>query len=257
MNAQLNLLPDVKLEYLKTNRTKRLVYSVSMIVIISSVAITLLLVSIAYVFQKKNLSDLNKDIANYKQQLENIPDLSKILTIQNQLNTLPGLHEQKAVAARLFDYIPQITPSLAGITQLDVDFDESTMTITGTAPQLDVANTFTDTLKFTTYHMTNTTDEDQTNTKAFSDVVLTQFVRNSSGATYTITLKFDPVIFDSGSAVKLSVPKIVSSRSSTEQPTEVFQKAQTTNGTGAAGGTPDGSTSGTQQGTGTTQKEAQ
>lgn len=244
MIAQLNLLPDVKLEYLKTTRTKRLVYSVSMIVIISSAAIILLLVSIAYVFQKKNLSDLQKDITSYNQQLKDVPDLSKILTIQNQLATLPGMHEQKAVAARLLDYIPQITPLQASITSLKVDFAANTMTIVGAAPQLDVANTYTDTLKFTTYHMTNTTDADpSTETKAFSNVVLSQFVRNNSGATFTIDFTYDPVIFDSNSAVKLSVPHIISSPSSTEQPTAIFDQGTT-------------STTGTnQQGTGTTQQQ--
>jgi hypothetical protein len=235
--AQLNLLPDVKIEYLKTTRDKRLVYSVSMIVIIASVVITLLLVSITYVFQKKNLSDLNKDISTYNQQLENTPDLSKILTIQNQLGTLTGLHEQKAVAARLFDYLPQITPTTANITQLDIDFTEHTMIITGTAPSLDVANTYTDTLKFTTYHMTNTaSDITDTSNKAFSDVVLSQFVRNTSGATYTISFKFDSAIFDSSNAVKLAIPKIISTRSSTEKPTDLFQNAPTTPTTPPAGG---------------------
>jgi len=222
---QFNLLPDVKLEYLKTSRLKRLVYSISMIVIIASVAVILLLVSIAYVFQKKNLSDLGKDIKTYNGQLSDTPDLSKILTIQNQLNALPGLHEQKAVAARLFDYIPQVTPAQASITQFDIDFEEHTMTFTGSAPFLDVANTFTDTLKFTTYHYSNTTDTADTadSTKAFSNVVLSQFVRNNSGATYTITCSYDPAILDSANPVKLAVPHIISSRSSTEQPTAVFQ----------------------------------
>lgn len=230
--TQLNLLPEVKIEYLKTTRNKRLVFSVSMIVIAASVAITLLLVSIVYVFQKKNLSDLNNDISTYNEQLQNTPSLSKILTIQNQLTTLTGLHEDKAVAARLFNYLPQITPAAANITQLDVDFTANTMTITGTAPTLDVANTYTDTLKFTTYHLTNSTDPAEAQ-KAFSNVVLSQFVRNNSGATYTITFSFDPIIFNSANAIGLTVPKIISTRSSTEQPTDLFQNAAptTTQGT--------------------------
>jgi hypothetical protein len=226
MSTQLNLLPEVKLEYLKTSRNKRLVFSVSMIVIIASVAVTLLLVSIAYVFQKKNLSDLNGDIKTYNEQLQAMPDLSKVLTIQNQLSTLTGLHQDKPVAARLFNYLPLITPSTASITQLDVDFEANTMTITGTAPSLDVANTFTDTLKFTTYHVTTSTDSDTAKgDPAFKDVVLSQFVRNNSGATYTITTSFDQAIFNSSNAIGLNVPKITSTRSATEQPTELFQTA--------------------------------
>lgn len=230
--TQLNLLPDVKIEYLRTARNKRLVFGISVIVIAASVSITLLLASIAYVFQEKNINDLNRDVASYNEQLKNTPDLSKILTIQNQLNTLTGLHEKKPVAARLFDYLQQVTPAQANITQLDVDFAANTMSITGTAPQLDVANTYTDTLKFTTYHLVGESPVDATpGTKAFSDVVMAQFVRNTSGATYTITLNFDPIIFNSASATKLEVPKIISSRSSTERPTELFQTAPVTTNT--------------------------
>ncbi len=243
MTTQLNLLPEVKLEYLKTSRNKRLVFSISVIIIIVSVAVTLLLVSIAYVFQKKNLSDLNNDIKSSNEQLQSTPSLSKVLTIQNQLNTLSGLHQDKPIAARLFNYLPQITPSTASITQLDVDFGASSMTVTGTAPTLDVANTFTDTLKFTKYHIA--TDTDSTNdASAFSNVVLSQFVRNNSGATYTITFNFDPKIFNGANAIGLSIPKIISSRSSTEQPTDLFQSAPAT--TAPATGTSTTTTKGTQ-----------
>jgi ABC-type lipoprotein release transport system permease subunit len=79
---QLNLLPDVKIEYLRTNRNKRLVIGISLIVIVASIGILLLLASIVYGFQKKNLSDLNKDIATYNKQLKDTPELDKVLTIQ-------------------------------------------------------------------------------------------------------------------------------------------------------------------------------
>ncbi len=222
--TQLNLLPDIKIEFLRTTRNKRLIIGISLVVIAVSVAILLLLGSIVYVFQKKNLSDLNKDIATYNTQLKNTPELDKVLTIQNQLTSLTGLHEDKAVAARLFSYLAQLTPTPASISQLDVDFTENTMSISGKASSLDIANTYIDTLKFTTYQLVSAdgTAEGE-GAKAFSSVVLSQFARNSDGATYTITLSFDPVIFDNASNVKLTVPKIISTRSSTEQPNELFQ----------------------------------
>lgn len=226
---QLNLLPDVKLEYLRSMRTKRLVIGVSLLVAAASLAIVLILVSIVYVFQKKNMSDLNNDIKIYTGQLEKIPDLEKVLTVQNQLKALPGLHEKKPVASRVFGYMTQLTPTSASISQFDIDFKESTMKITGTANSLDAANTFIDTLKFTTYQKGNE-KASASPPKAFSEVVLSQFTRSPNAANYTITLKFDPEIFNGASTIRLAVPRIISTRSVTEQPTDLFQSSQTDGG---------------------------
>lgn len=155
--VQFNLLPDVKLEYIKARRTKRLVTLLSIVVSGAALAVLLLMVVTVYGVQKKSLSDLNKDIKKYSDQLKAVPDLSKILTVQNQLAALdgtsskPGLHDQKPVATRLFGYISQLTPPQASISKLHVDYAANAMTITGEAPSLEIINSFTDEIKATTY----------------------------------------------------------------------------------------------------------
>jgi hypothetical protein len=227
--TQLNLLPDVKIEFLKATRQKRLVVVGSLLVAAVSLAVLLMLVSVVYVFQKKNVADMNADIKTYSAQLARMPDLDKVLTVQNQLNTLPTLHQQRPTASRLFGFLTQLTPTSASISQYDANFKDRVMTITGTAASLDVANTFIDTLKFTTYKKvdaTTTAGIDSANDpKAFSDVVLSQFTRSATTANYTITLSFDPNIFDGSSTIRLAVPHIISTRSATEQPTDLFQQA--------------------------------
>jgi Tfp pilus assembly protein PilN len=217
---QLNLLPDVKLQYLKVKRTQQLVMTVSTVLIVASLAIFILLLGTVQVVQRKNIHDLNNDISTFTKQLQDTPDLNKVLTVQNQLKSLPDLHDQKAVADRLFVYLKQLTPSVASISQLSTDYTQHTITITGSAKSLDVVNTFVDTLKFTTYQKSG----DSAATNAFSSVVLSQFSRNNAGASYTITLTYDPAIFDSANDIKLKVPKIISTRSAVEQPTDLFQK---------------------------------
>lgn len=212
--VQFNLLPNIKLEYVKARRTKYLVTFIS--IVVSGVAILVFAVSlfVVDVAQKKSLSDLNTDIGKYSKQLRGTKDLSKILTVQNQLNTLTSLHDGKPVASRLFDYITQLTPAQASLNKLTVDFTGNTMSIGGTAPSLDTVSLYTDTLKATQY----TTDKNTTQTAAFSNVVLTNFARDDKGATFTITLTFDPVIFRGTDVVKLIVP----STASADQ-TNVFQ----------------------------------
>lgn len=233
---QFNLLPDVKLEYLKARRVRQLVVSVSVIATIAAVAVLIILLGIVYGVQKKNLDDLNSDISKYTSQVTGTPNLNKILSVQNQLGVLTSLHNQKPVASRLFTYLRQITPSAASVSQLNVNFGTSaadaaasiastanTVSITGNASSLAVVNTYVDTLKFTTYKIAGSTSLSTPN--AFSDVVLSSFSVGSSGSTFTITANFDPIIFNAADNVTLNVPNIVTTRSTVEQPTDLFKSS--------------------------------
>lgn len=224
---QFNLLPDIKMQYIKARRQQHLVVLVSVLSMIATLAIFVLLIVVVDVVQKKNLSDLNHDIQTSSKQLKDTPNLNKILTVQNQLKSLPQLHNQKAVSSRLFKYMSQLTPTSATIAKLNVDFAQNTMSISGSADTLTTVNKFTDTLKFTNYQVNNSGGSKP----AFSNVVLANFGRDSKGATYTINLKFDPIIFREDSDTTLTVPNIISTRSEVEQPSALFQKAEQSGGT--------------------------
>jgi Tfp pilus assembly protein PilN len=205
---QFNLLPDVKLEYVKTQRTKHLLTLLSLAASAAGIAILLLAALTVYGVQKKSLHDLNGDIKKYSTQLKSVPDLDKILTVQNQLGTLTTLHDQKPVTDRLFTYISQVTPAQASLNKLTIDFTANTLTIGGKTPGLEVVSTYTDTLKATKY---TTDSSDSKKTNAFSSVVLTSFSRGDEGATFTITCNFDPAIFNSANKVTLTVPSSAAS----------------------------------------------
>lgn len=195
---------------------------VSVITTIVSLAVFILLLTTVFVLQKKNISDLNKDIKTSSEELQGVKDLTKILTVQNQLGALTDLHDDKVVSSRLLDFLTQVTPAEASISKLDVDFEEETMTIAGNAPSLSIVNTYTDTLKFTKYN----TSDNNSEKNAFSEVVLNTFSRDSKTTTYEITLAFDPTIFSNAEQIALKVPQIITTRSQTDKPAEVFQGAQ-------------------------------
>lgn len=224
--VQLNLLPDIKLEYVRARRVQRLVAAISILASVVALAIFVVLLLFVDVAQKKNLSDLDKDIKKYSSQLTGTSDLNRILTVQNQLDSLPGLDSQKPMASRLFDYLTQLTPNQASISNLQVDYTQNTMTVTGTADSLDIVNTYVDTLKFTRYQIKGNTDSP----KAFSNVVLSAFNRDSNEATYTITFDFDPAIFSVANDVTLTVPHIITTRSEIDKPKDLFTQS-TTGGT--------------------------
>ena len=235
---QFNLLPDIKLEYIKARRVKRLVIVVSIIVTAVLVAMTAVMYVVTNVVQPQKITKLSTDIQNKAKTLQNTPDLNKILTIQNQIQSLPALHDKKPIASRLFDDLTQITPSAASISNLQVDFTtgKDTMTLTGNADSIKTINVYVDTFKFTTYTLSNAPT---TKVPAFTNVVLSSFSRDSKGASFSISLNFDPILFDATKQPVLNVPVQVTTRSQTQDPTDLFQNlpadAQTPTNTNVIG----------------------
>src|SRR5262249_16916896 len=156
----------VKQEFMRAQRMKHLMVTVSFISSAIALGVLILALSTVYVVQKKVISDLDGAIKDSSTTLQNTPNISDILTVQSQLNSLSSLNTQKPVATRLFGYLSQLTPTKATISDLKVDFTQNTMTVSGNAPSLDIVNTFVDGLKFTNY----TTSASATPAPAFSSV---------------------------------------------------------------------------------------
>lgn len=227
---QLNLLPDVKMDYIKAERLRRMALSVSVLASLVAIGLLVLLLIVSGL-QKKHLNDLSSDITKDSRTLQQKPQINKILTVQNQLQSLTSLHAAKPAVSRLFDYLYQITPNNVSINSLDNDFTTQTMTITGGADALNTVNKYVDTLKFTTYSLEG--DNNSGGTKAFSNIVLSSFSLNSGGAgnaaaSYTITLNYDKTIFDITQKINLTVPSKTTTRASLDQPEELFKASTVT-----------------------------
>lgn len=217
MKLQFNLLPDVKQEYLKAQRTKRTVIAISFIASAVSLFILLLMITTVYVVNKKQLSDANKQIDHYSDQLKGIDNLDKILTVQNQLKSVSSLHQSKHITSRLYTYLPQLTPTTVCLGKVTLDLQANTLTIDGSADSLKSVNVFIDTLKFTKYAV----DGKDSGRNAFTSVLETQFGLNSANAgsstndcggkpaiaSYTLNVQFDQALFSNGQSVALEVPK--------------------------------------------------
>lgn len=230
---QFNLLPDVKLEYIKAQRTRRLVFSIAMLVSAASIVLLVVLLGIDGL-QKKHLDDLSHDIASETSVLQSKPNINGILTVQNQLESLTALHNGKPAAARVFTYLNELTPAPVAITNFTMDFTQDTMSITGTADSLSSVNQYVDTLKLTNF----TSGSSSQQTKAFSDVVLSSFGYNSNptdpgvAATFTITLSYDKSIFDITQSISLNVPT-VTTRAQLQDPSDLFTSSGVTAGGGS------------------------
>ena len=189
---QFNLLPDVKMQYVKAKRTKRLIISTSTLVSIVCVGVILLLFSVVQIAQKKHISDLSSDIADATKKIQSIDGLDNILTVQNQLTLLPDLHEAKPKTSRLFDYLAFVSPTEAKIVSLNFDAATSTIVLQGTADKIATVNKLVDNIKATTYSIEGQTTG--SSTAPFTQVS-TQLSGDNEKASYKIDLVYDPIIF--------------------------------------------------------------
>ncbi len=230
MTVQFNLLPDVKIAYIKATRTRRVVMFIASVVTGLSVLIFIALLSFVNVVQGRHISNLTRDIESGSNKIQGIKDLDKILTVQNQLSSLPSLHDQKPLASRLSGYVEKLIPITATVSKAEINFEQTTLSLDGDADSLTTVNTLADALKFATFTAKDVkTQETSAEARAFSEVVLASFTRadNEDGsppASYRITLKFDPLLFDNSYDVTLIVPATITTRSVTEKPGAVFQQ---------------------------------
>lgn len=201
--VQFNLLPDVKLEYIRSKQTQHLIAFIAVLTGIIALAVLLFSMFIVYFVQRQYISSLDTSTKKLGNQLKNTDDIERMLTVQNQLSTLTALHEGKPVTSRLFGYLQQLTPQQSNINRLRLDFATNSLTIGGTAQSLDAVKVYADALKTATFKV-----DSGSPALAFSDVVLANFSRNDSGANFTITSKFALDLFDSTKNVTMQVTKV-------------------------------------------------
>jgi Tfp pilus assembly protein PilN len=200
--VQFNLLPDIKLDFVKAKRTKHTVMVVALLTSAIAVGVCVIAFFIANVVQRQQLRSLDVSIKEKSAKVASIKDIDKILTVQNQLNKLTGLHEEKHAPTRVFGYLSKLTPADVSLNKFSADFTANTATVGGTATTLNAVRTYADTLKQTNFTLSGETEK----AKAFSNVVLTTFSRDDKSATFEITFAFDPTIFTITKQVELLPP---------------------------------------------------
>src|ERR1035438_5492831 len=128
---QFNLLPDVKLQFVKANRLKHSVSVIAVIAAEGAFGIMVILILTVDIIQRAHMNSLNSQITSITSDLKNTSNLNQVLTVQGQVNALPSLHAQEPVATRLSGFISDLTPAKATISQLNINFTSNIITING------------------------------------------------------------------------------------------------------------------------------
>ncbi|MBC7868857.1 hypothetical protein H7X69_01595 [Candidatus Saccharibacteria bacterium] len=133
---EINLIPAVKQELIKVQRVRAAVISASILIGLVAIAVVTLLA--VYVFAVQTVRSVVADEAIKKgsQQLADVEDLSKTLTIQNQLTKISTMHDEKKIDSRIFDVLLAIIPPVPNdvqISDLAVDSTAGIITMQGQA----------------------------------------------------------------------------------------------------------------------------
>lgn len=131
---EINLIPDVKQELLKAQRTRATVISSAILASIIAGGVVVALILYVFGVQTVRSSFLDGQIQEGNAKLSKVEDLSKILTIQNQLTKISELNNAKHIDSRVFDMLSAITPSgenSVQFSQITIDAETSTIRLEG------------------------------------------------------------------------------------------------------------------------------
>lgn len=133
---EINLVPDVKQEFLRSQRLRAKVISGSIIVSLAAGGLIVFLVALLGAAGALNLAADTAIKDEYKKLTENNKDIDEIVTIQGQLASISQLNDSKRVTSRVLDVLAAINPqgeNAIKLTKAIADPGQKTISIEGTA----------------------------------------------------------------------------------------------------------------------------
>lgn len=202
---ELNLLPDVKQEFVRTERMKKTMISLMILISMVAVGIVVFLGAVTYLVQPGLLALVDGNIKTTSKKLEDDKDLVRNLTIQNQLKVLPSLHDEKTVYYRALDYLRVLnpeTPNNVTYSKVSINGITSQLSFEATSKDYQSAAVFRDTLLNAQLKYKDPDDlEGGVKTvPLFSEVSLSEVSigKDQTGkqsASLKATLTYDPILF--------------------------------------------------------------
>lgn len=211
---QINLVPDVKQELLKAQRVRATVISVTVFIGIVAVGVVVLLALYVFVAQTARGLISDNSIKSENAKLQQVPDLTNTLTVQNQLDQITAIHNQSHVMSRLFDILATTNPPAPNnvtISTLKVDSSTNTIAIEGQAVNGYAAlEVFKKTILGTNISYTDQANKQQTIPLAtdvsLGDTSYGQDADSQQVLRFNLTITYSPDLFARTSANAAVIP---------------------------------------------------
>lgn len=227
---ELNLLPDVKKEFIRAQRTRNTVISIAILATIGAAAIIVLLAMTVYVLQTATINLQTQSIKDKAKALQGKQEINKYLTVQNQLQNIDALHTTKPLYSRAFNYVQSLNPAApnnVALTEMTLTAEGASLEIEGTANNFAALAVFKTTLENAALQYKQDGSDEQLETPLFDTVTLLEAsVANIEGRLLTvfrIKLVYPEDIFlASVKDPKVKVPSEITSDADRNAPRQVF-----------------------------------
>ena len=104
MAHEINLVPDIKGEMIKALKLRNLIFFICIVVAAASIGMILIVGSIVG-GQSLALEGKKDVLASMSNKVNSYNDLSDFLTIQNQVNKISTITDEKVLSSRIFNFI--------------------------------------------------------------------------------------------------------------------------------------------------------
>lgn len=226
---ELNLLPDVKKEFIRTQRMRNKVVTGAILVTIIAVGLLGVLGTVVYGAQGVFIESLRRNVKSNHAKLAAKDEINKYLTIQSQLKAIDTVSVGRQQYARMFDYLLQLNPAPPSnvlLYSVMVTDETATMVLNGSARNFEAVNNFRYTLQES--KLSYKVDGTETQVPMFSDVAIDDpALSNVDGkqiASFRITVVFTPEAFNAKNTdLKIVVPNLITSNADQNTPKDLFK----------------------------------
>ena len=212
---EINLIPDIKRELLKAQHTRATVIYGSILTCIIAGGVVVALALYVFGVQTVRNAFVDTAIQQGSNKLSQVQDLSKMLTIQNQLQRISDLNGQKTIDSRLFDVLSAVippAPNSVQVSQLSLDADQGIVTIQGQTRGYDSMEVFKKTLDSSVIMVTQSDGTQQqvklANSINTTDISYGENADSQKVLRFTLSFKYPDELFSAtnpGLTIKLSV----------------------------------------------------
>ncbi len=132
---EINLVPDVKNQMIKTLKLRNLILFICIVVVVGAGGIVLFLLTIKG-GQDIRMGNQDASLTQMSKTLNSYTDLGELLTLRKQINKLDEIGQKKKVFSRVFNIIDAMLPVNADkitLSELKVDLAQNTLKIEGQA----------------------------------------------------------------------------------------------------------------------------
>jgi Tfp pilus assembly protein PilN len=146
---EINLIPDVKQELIRARTQRSAVVSISIVATLAALALVVVLSIYVFGVQTVRSAIADGQIKKSADQLAQVEDLSKILTIQNQLTKINSLNDDKKIDSRVFQILQAIippAPNSVTVSNLTINTENNSLTFEGQTPTYPSLETFKKTI---------------------------------------------------------------------------------------------------------------